>query len=93
MTEDEIEAIDAKVEEIRQALIERRKAEGLTTRELAARVGMSQSTITYIENRSDLSGIRPLMRLAAAYSVALPDLAGAFRASKAFRYHRRNFIR
>ena len=81
MTEDELEAIDAKVEEFRQALTDRRKAEDLTTRELEARAGMSHGTISYIETRSDLIGIRQLLRLAAALNVELPDLARAFRAS------------
>jgi transcriptional regulator with XRE-family HTH domain len=79
MTEDEL---NAKMEDLRRALAERREAVGLTTREVASKAGMKSNTnVSYLENHSTFAVLKDLYRLAAVYDVELPDLAEAFRAS------------
>lgn len=54
-----------------QAMIDARKASGLTQKELAERTGISQGDISKLENGSGNPSIRTLQRLAAGMGMKL----------------------
>ncbi len=54
-----------------QAMIDARKASGLTQKELAERTGISQGDISKLENGSANPSIRTLQRLAAGMGMKL----------------------
>ena len=56
---------------IMQAMIDARKASGLTQKELAERTGISQGDISKMENGSANPSIRTLQRLAAGMGMKL----------------------
>ena len=56
---------------IKQAMIDARKASGITQKELAERTGIAQSDISKLENGSGNPSLRTLQRLAAGMGMKL----------------------
>ena len=80
MNTDIILAIMARSQKSRTHFGERlarlRKAKGLTQRQLAAQIGVSQRVVTYYENESSYPPVHLLPKLASIFGVRVEELLG-----------------